>query len=188
MDENLQGYTQLRERLAALQGDRLTRPLVHMLGAAALREQKLALYEKVERRTGGAGQQVQLGTVTDTSVETVARGVALIVDQGSKPHDIYPVRKKALFFSATGAGTRLTGSVSSIFRGAKGLARSRNAIIGRDASGGVVRADIGLTFAKHVRHPGTKPHPFMVEGAERAIQKAGLAERIVAAWNRRGIA
>lgn len=172
-DQHLQGYTELRARIAALQGNQLTRPLVRLLGAAAIREQKLGLYKEVVRRTGHSGQQIQLGTVTDTSVETIARGTALYAETGTAPHDIYPVNKKALFFSANGAGTRLTGSVSSGFRGSKGLAKA-------------AAAGVALVFAKHVHHPGTKAHPFMVEGANRAIENAGLAERIVAAWNSKG--
>ena len=38
-------------------------------------------------------------------------------------------------------------------------------------------------FATKVHHPGSKAYPYMKPGAEKAIESAGLAERIVARWN-----
>ena len=170
----IQGYDQLRHRLAAISGDNLTKPLMHALAAQAVREQKLLLYSHVQRRTGQSGRNVVLGPVTATSARTVATGTAVYIDRGTREHDIYPKNKKALFFSAGGGGTRLTGSVSSRFRGAGGLAKA-------------AKAGVDLVFAKHVHHPGTKAHPFMVEGARKAIESSGLAKRVVAAWEGRPI-
>jgi hypothetical protein len=39
-------------------------------------------------------------------------------------------------------------------------------------------------FAKIVHHPGTRAQPFMVPGAQRAIRIMGLADLIVARWNK----
>jgi hypothetical protein len=42
----------------------------------------------------------------------------------------------------------------------------------------------GITFAKRVHHPGTRAQPFMLPGAERAVETVLLRERIVGNWNR----
>ena len=171
----VQGYEELRARLARISGPQFGRSLMGQLGAAAVREQKLLLYQKVHRKTGHSGQLVALGNVSDTSAQTIARGTAVYADRGTKAHDIYPRLKRALFFSASGAGTRLTGSVRKKFRGSGGLAAA-------------TEAGVDLVFAMHVRHPGTKAHPFMVAGAQKAIANAGLAKKVVAAWDGRTVA
>ena len=170
MSGELIGYAALKRKLAALEpGKGLGREIMGDLQAMALAEQKRALYEMVTRRTGQSGANVVRGTLTDSSAETVARSTAALIESGTRPHDIRPRFKKALFFSASGAGTRLTGSVQSRYRkGGAGLVP--------------IGPNVG-TFAMHVHHRGTKPRPFMIEGAKRAIEKAGLADRIVARWN-----
>jgi hypothetical protein len=167
--ETIQGYTQLQARIAALKGPELGKAIMGSLAAAAVREQKLLLYQEVTRRTGHSGQNVILGTVTATSAQTIARSTAAYIETGTRPHEIRPRNKKALFFSPSGAGTRLTGSVKSAFRGSA-----------------AARAKVGAVFAMVVHHPGTKPHNFMVQGAQQAISKAGLADRVVAVWNGAG--
>ena len=189
MSETIQGYAQLQARIAALKGPTLGKAIMGSLAAAANKEQRQLVYERVHRRTGAAGSGgpnglIRVLNVTATSAQLEARGVAAYIDTGTRAHVIRPKNKKALFFSATGLGTRLSGAVSSRFRGAKGLSRSHNVNIGTfDTGGGKATADIGLTFAKVVHHPGTKPHPFMMQGAQQAISKAGLADRVIAVWN-----
>ena len=183
MAETIQGYTQLQARIAALKGPELGKAIMGSLAAATVREQRLLLYQKVTRRTGHSGQNVILGTVTATSAQTIARSTAAYIETGTRPHIIKPTNKKALFFSGmghagpvlgpTGRATRLSGSVLSRFRGAGGLARA-------------AKAGANLVFAMVVHHPGTKPHNFMVQGAQQAISKAGLADRVVAVWNGAG--
>jgi hypothetical protein len=52
--------------------------------------------------------------------------------------------------------------------------------------GGVLRWKDGtqVRFAKRVRHPGTKPQPFMVPGAQKAIRESkAIADAVVKRWN-----
>ena len=41
----------------------------------------------------------------------------------------------------------------------------------------------GIVFAKRVNHPGTRPQPFMVPGAVKAVEETAGARAIVKAWN-----
>lgn len=105
--------------------------------------------------TGNLRRSIVIGSVTNTSAETIATAsYAAFVELGTKAHDIVPRAKKALRF-ATGGNATLSG---------------------RPRSGGAV------VFAKRVRHPGTKPKPFMVPGAEKAVRDLGV-EPIVKRWN-----
>ena len=170
MAETIQGYAKLQARIAALKADGpLGRSIMGTLAAAAVREQKLLLYQEVKRHTGQSGANVVIGSVTNTTAQTIARSTAAYIETGTRPHEIRPRNKKALFFSPTGAGTRLTGSVQSAFRGSASA-----------------RAKVGAVFAMLVHHPGTKPHNYMVQGAQQAIGKAGLADRVYAVWNEAG--
>ena len=109
----------------------------------------------VPRKTGYLGRSIGIGRVTATSAETVAHAdYAAAVELGTKPHEIRPRRRKALRFAPGGSG-RLSGA---------------------PRSGGAV------VFAKRVRHPGTRAQPFMVPGAQKAIEQLG-AEAIVRRWD-----
>jgi hypothetical protein len=41
----------------------------------------------------------------------------------------------------------------------------------------------GVVYAKRVRHPGTRPQPFMLPGAQNAVRKAGFKDIVVKQWN-----
>jgi hypothetical protein len=56
------------------------------------------------------------------------------------------------------------------------IIRPRRAKVLRFAAGGRV------VFTKLVRHPGTKPQPFMIPGARKALEMVGV-RAIVDAWN-----
>ena len=131
---------------------RTPKQMLGRLGLRAVREQK----RLVPRKTGNLGRTIHLGSVTTTSATTVAGArYAAAVEYGTKPHEIRPRRAKALRFPAKGSPTTL---------------------------GGRVKKGGAFAFAKVVRHPGTKPQPFMVPGAEAAIRTEGV-DVIVTAWN-----
>lgn len=109
----------------------------------------------VRRRTGNTARTIRLGVVTDTSVTTQAQGAARYLEYGTRPHIILPRKAKALRF-APGKGSRLSGSP---------------------------RKGASVVFARRVRHPGTKPYPFMMPGARIALRKAGLRNIIIREWN-----
>lgn len=130
-----------------------------------VREQKLM----VPRKTGNLGRSIRIGAVTPKSAETIAGAkYAIFVETGTKAHDIYPTTKKALSWKT--GGTRK---------------RQRVEVAGRSffAEAAPKRSKKTVHFAKRVRHPGTKAKPFMVPGAQKALQDEGLADVVVAAWN-----
>lgn len=143
----IDGLPQLRARMNALKP---SPELMRNLAVAAVAEQK----RLVPRKTGNLGRSINVGTVTATSAETLARAnYAAPVEFGTRPHDIRPVRAKAL-------------------RWGKGKVR----LSGAPASGSSVQ------FAKRVRHPGTRAQPFMLPGARRALDLLGISS-IVKRWN-----
>lgn len=109
----------------------------------------------VPRKTGNLGRSIGLGSITANTAETVAgANYAAYVEFGTKGHDIVPRRAKALRF-AVGGNRRLSGTPR---RGAP------------------------VIFAKRVRHPGTRAQPFMVPGAQHALEEVG-AKAVVDAWD-----
>jgi hypothetical protein len=111
----------------------------------------------VPRKTGNLGRSIRLGSVSPTRAETVAAAhYAAYVERGTRAHVIRPKSKKVLRWAADGSA-RLSGAVRT---------------------GGKVR------FAKRVNHPGTRAQPFMLPGAKKAVEGAGLKTVIVTAWNR----
>ena len=110
----------------------------------------------VPRKTGNLGRTIHLGSVTPTRAETIASAsYAGFVEKGTRAHTIVPRHKKALRW-AEGGNARLSGSPR---KGAR------------------------VRFARRVQHPGSKAKPFMLPGARRAIEGAGLRATLVAAWN-----
>jgi len=112
----------------------------------------------VPRKTGNLGRSIGLGSISPTAVQTVAGAAyAVFVEFGTKAHTIVPRTKKALRF-ALGANARLSGAP---------------------------RKGAPVVFAKRVRHPGTRPKPFMVPGAQAAVAGAGFKDTIIKLWNGR---
>ena len=91
----LQGYEALQARFKRLEA--VDRPLLRMLGMAAVREAKA----RVHRKTSNLSRSIS-AVVGSSSVRLIAHAnYAAAVEHGSKPHDIFPSRtKKALRFAA----------------------------------------------------------------------------------------
>jgi hypothetical protein len=108
----------------------------------------------VHRKTGHLGRSIVPGRLTKDSATVEARTpYAATVELGSKPHVIRPKKAKVL---AWGGTRRLSGSL------AKGSKPTH--------------------FARLVHHPGTKPYPYLVPGAKKALE--GFKDAIVTLWNR----
>lgn len=151
---DLKGYTELQTRLKAIENQGMGPGALRMLGLSAVREQKLL----VRRKTGTTGRTIHVSNVTQNTVTTQAAAAARWLEFGTKPHIIRPKVRRALRWAANASDRRLTGAPR-----------------------------VGTTnfaFATEVNHPGTKPYPFMLPGARKAISKAGLLDRIVEAWNK----
>lgn len=150
---NIEGLTALQRRFAAITDNR------KMLGQIALLAVKEAK-ELVPRQTGNLGRSIRLGTVTDANAQIIAGGregvgYARWVEFGTPGGQmIRPVRKKAL---AWGGARRLSGSLRT---GAK-----------------------AEFFSMGHKRGATRAKPYLIPGAKRAVEKAGLAKTIVTAWN-----
>lgn len=112
----------------------------------------------VHRKTGTLQRRIVPGPVSDTSAVIEARTpYAASLEFGAKPHVIVPKRAKVL---AWGGDRRLSGRLRS------GSAPDH--------------------FARKVSHPGNRPYPYLVPGAKRALEKAGILAGIVTRWNKAG--
>jgi hypothetical protein len=132
-----------------------THKMLGQVGLLGVREAALL----VPVKTGNLRRSIRLGTVSETRAQIIAGGTggvgyARAVEFGTRAHVIVPRTRKAL---AWGGDRRLSGSLRS----------------GASAT----------HFAKRVRHPGSRAKPYLLPGAKRAIEKAGLAKSVVAAWN-----
>lgn len=156
MTVKVHGVPQLQARLRAI------KPSVEMnrqIALAVVGEQK----REAPVRTGNLRRSIRVGTISQRVAQTVATGnYAAHVEYGTAPHDIVPRNRKALRFAAIGVATRATGSPTV----------------------GAVRAGGAYTFARRVRHPGTRANPFMARGAEAAKRAGIVKDYIIKAWNR----
>lgn len=157
MAETIQGIPQLQARLRAV--SRVGPTLMRTLALTTVREAKLL----APRKTANLSRSIAIVSVTPRSATVRASAnYAAYVEFGTRPHDIYPRRKRALAWAATSAGRRLSGTPRKATR--------------RGAFGGMI-------VRRHVHHPGTRPHPFMRPGAQRAIETTDLAGTVVQAWD-----
>jgi hypothetical protein len=150
---SLQGKRELQRRLKAIADTS------EMLRGIQL-ETIAGAKARVPRKTGHLGRSIVPGAVSDTSALVEARTpYAAAVEFGSKPHVIKPKRASVLAWPGSAKNRRLSG-------------RART---------GTGRGD--MVFAKSVRHPGTKPHPYLIPAALAAAKKRGV-ELIVERWNK----
>lgn len=111
----------------------------------------------VPRKTGHLGRSIVPGDIDrDSAIVKATANYAAHVEFGTRPHVILPRHARALAWP-TGGGRRLSGRAR---RGAQ------------------------MAFAKRVRHPGTRPQPYLVPGAVAALRKGGFRALVVERWNR----
>jgi hypothetical protein len=121
---------------------------------------------EVPRKTGNLGRTIRPGRITKTSGEIIAGGQLRVgyarpVELGSKPHIIRP---------KAGRSGRNGRPAALAWGGSRTL-------------GGRLRAGGGPThFARVVHHPGSKGHPFLVPGLQKAAKEQGIGA-IVKLWN-----
>lgn len=150
----LDGYRPLQARLEAIGS---TRDLMQQMGLRTVRGAKL----NVRRKTGNTGRTIRLTRVTDDSATVTAGGAGVYLERGTRPH-IIRARGKALRWPAHGTPTTLGG-------------RARTGAVRR-------LGNAAFRFATFVRHPGTKPQPFLIPAAKEAAAEVGITQ-IVETWN-----
>lgn len=127
-------------------------PTLKDIQIRAVREAKL----RVARKTGHTARTIAPGDLTDSYTIVTAAGAAPFLEFGTRPHVIRPRNKKMLSWPANASGRRLSGRA---------------------------RTNAGpRIFARKVNHPGTRPQPFLLPGAQEAVRQVGI-EPIVRAWN-----
>lgn len=151
----VRGAEGLKARLDALRAGGERRKMMRLLGLAAVDEAK----QLVPRKTGNLGRTIRVGTATDRSVEVIAGGqrevgYAAHVEFGTGPHVIVPRTARVL---AWGGSRRLSGNLRS--------------------------GSMPTNFAMRVNHPGTAPKPYLVPGAEKALERGGLKDAVIKTWN-----
>lgn len=156
MTYSIDGTAGLMKRFEALSNGTADRQIIGQFGLLAVQRAK----ELVPVKTGNLRRTIRIGEVTDHSVDVVAGGTssvgyAMFVEFGTRPHIIRPKNAKAL---AWGGDRRLSGTLRS----------------GSSAT----------NFAMVVHHPGTRPHPYLVPGANKALAEVGLSNIVVSVWNK----
>ncbi len=152
MSAELRGRRELEARFRAI-GD--TSRLLRKFAPGGLAEIK----RETPHRTRNLSRNNAIGSISADEVRFVNRAAyAAPVHEGSRPHDIRPVRRKALRFAVGGNAT----------------------LSGRPRSGAPV------VFARRVRHPGNKANPFMLRGLRKAIERFGFGRSVVETWDEAG--
>jgi hypothetical protein len=108
------------------------------------------------RKTGHTSRTIMPGPVSDTVAVIQASGAAVWLERGTRRHVIRPRNGSTLAWPANASGRRLSGRA-------------------RTNSGRMI-------FAAVVNHPGSKPYPFLLPGAVKAVRDLGVSP-LVKAWN-----
>lgn len=151
----LEGGPGLQRRLVAI--GNAPKTMLQDVGLNAVREAKIL----VHRKTGNLGRTIRIGTLTDSYVEVKAGGqlnvgYAAAVEFGSRAHVIVPRRASVLAWG------------------------------GERTLGGRLRSGSRSThFARRVRHPGSRPYPYLIPGLAKALDRLGLG-KLIEAWNKAG--
>lgn len=156
----IKGAPQLERRLRAIGDKKGQRAMVGHLGGQVVREAKKNT--RKFRKTGNLGRSITMTGTSESSVRIEASAsYAAHVEYGTKAHTIRARRAKALRWAQKGGfgpgASRLAGSP---------------------------RRGAAVYFAKSVRHPGTKPQPFMRPAIVDVVKRSGsLSKYIVTRWN-----
>lgn len=150
---DLEGAEGLHRRLGALTMDAGSTKFMRNLGIRTIAEMK----RNIPRKTSSTSRTISLGRITQDFAEVRGSPVVIYLDEGTRQHDIHPVRKKMLRFPAKGAKVTLAGRA---------------------------RAGQPHTFAKVVHHPGTRAQPFIKRSVDKALYKSGIRVEIINLWNK----
>lgn len=163
----IEGMRPLQARLRAV-GD--TRGQARQLGLLAVAEAK----HRVAHKTGTTRRTIRLARVTEDTATVTVGGAGAYLEFDTRPHDIRPRNKKALFFPSQKVTRERFG----------GGAKLNFTPGGRLTSGSVRKfGNAAFVLTKLVHHPGTKAQPFLIPGARAAISKLGIGA-IVDRWNK----
>lgn len=128
---------------AAKQYPRISRPIIQkaMVAVPALLAKHTLKHNPVPYKTGALLQSFRQRTTATTAVWFPTVKYARMVEEGTRPHRIYPRNAQALRWPSGGSGGRYVTSASGRRRFQSG--------------------NLTFSFAKYVNHTGTRPQPFM---------------------------
>lgn len=151
----LEGRRQLEARLTAVGNTKDTARRLGLLTVAGAKK-------TVRRATGNTSRTIRMTQYDENGATVRVGGAGPWLEYGTRPHIIRPRNAKALRFPAKGVATTLGGRV-------------RTPTLKRLGSA-------AYTFARIVRHPGTRAYPFMMPAARAAVEKLGIGH-IIERWN-----
>lgn len=194
----LEGDRELRRRFRALREGKANRAILGEFGELAVLFAKRRAHPfrktgTLERsirvldldpkagsvRIGAGGTRLIVNRVTGGPINA---GYAAHVEFGTRPHIIRPRRKKVLFFASDFALQRNRERLAGTgFVGAGGVRRR----LSGNANAVTVRrfGTLAFQYAKVVKHPGTRAQPYLIPGAREALERVGLADHVIRAWN-----
>lgn len=174
----LEGTTELRRRLEAVvdrSPDLVLRTWqTETVGKAKDNVVSFSKTRTLSRSIRPGDLDATAGNATVTAGGSETHGYARYVEEGTRPHEIRPKVKKALFFPSQRALSERAGS---------------GAILGRRQTGAVNAATVrkygtlAFQYAKVVKHPGTKPQPYLRPAAQAALDELGIERTVTVAWN-----
>lgn len=128
---------------AARRYPQISKPIIQkaMVVVPALLAKHTLKHNPVPYKTGALLQSFRQRTTATTAVWFPTVKYARMVEEGTRPHRIYPRNAQALRWPSGGTGGRYVTS---------GSGRRR-----------YQRANLQFSFAKYVNHTGTRPQPFM---------------------------
>ena len=154
----LQGEQALQRRLSAIASDAGSLAVFKRLGTFTVA--RAQQHTAPNKRTGNLMREIRVEELDARHVVVRSNAnYSQALEFGTRPHTITPKRGRALRFAASSAGRRLSGSP---------------------------RRGADVVFARHVRHPGSRPYPFMrpaFEDVRRATPRE-FRDGITVLWNR----
>lgn len=151
----MEGMRQLQARMEAVKKAPagLPREWALMTVAGAKRD--------VRVKTGTTRRTIRVGQVDDDGATVTVGAAGPYLERGTRAHIIRPRKATMLRFPASGTPTTLGGRPTTA----------------------AVRRGGAFAFARLVRHPGTKPYPFLLPNARKALSVIGIG-KVIDNWNR----
>lgn len=157
--ENVKGTRSLIRRLDAV-AKAVDRDSLHQWQLETVKRAKEN--HRPNKKTGTTTRSIQMGRLGRDEAAVEAGGAGVFLEFGTKPHTIVPRYGRVLAWAPDARNRRLSGAPRK----------------------GTKRGD--LVFARRVNHPGTKPYPFMVPAADRAVEEVFGVDLVVKPWNEAG--
>lgn len=153
-DISVKGLDGLERRLRAI--GRTPQELMDDWVPRTIRNAKQNL--EPHKKTGTTSRSIQPGPRGRDEASVQVGGAGLFIENGTRAHEIRPRRARILRWPANAGDRRLSGSARS--------------------------GTTDFIYARRVRHPGTSADPFLVPGAESALEEFLGQDPVQRFWNK----